>query len=1387
MVPDAGLEFARIDQGLLGGGLSRPLAMANVAPAEQCPPRQRRLHHFFEESCDAAPMAVAVELEGERLSYAELDARANRLAHYLISSGVEPGGRVAILLQRSVDTYVALLAVLKAGATFVPIDPASPQDRVQYIAGDSAVRLVLTTAAFAAATGGLACPVLRLDIPRVDQSLAALPATRPPIAGGDDPAAYVIYTSGSSGRPKGVEVAQSSICNFIDVVPGVYDVRPEDRVYQGMTIAFDFSIEEIWPTWAVGAALVAGPTDSRRLGSELAQFLEDTGVTVLYCVPTVLATIDRDLPAIRALMVGGEACPQELVERWSTPRRRILNTYGPTEATVTCIWTELVAGRPVAIGRPLPTYTAYVLDDHLRLLPDGEAGEICVGGPGVARGYVGRPELTAERFVPSPFAEGGRLYRTGDLGRVLPDGEIEYLGRVDSEVKVRGHRVDLQEIESVLREHDAVGDAVVALMPVSTSASELAAYITRRTLDPDDAILTRQLRDLLCERLPQYMVPVHLTILVALPMLPSGKVDRKSLPEPQGARLVCVDGPYVPPATSAEREIAVVWAEALGLQPAELSVEADFFVDLGGHSLAAATVVSAMRGRGLGERLSIGQLYQHPTVRGLAHQVGSLQVAEPNTIVAERRMPRARRRPGLVAACGLAQVSLMYALLAVFCLPVAIVYSINDGVASRTVLLQLMLSIPPMYLVGRWLLPVVGIRVLGMGLKSGSYPLWGATYVRIWFMQKLLSLSPAGLLSGSPLLPPYLRLLGARVGRHAHIASGDIALPTFTEIGEAASVGYGVQIQPYHVEDGWITVRPVVVGQRAFVGASCQLAGGASIGAGASLAEHSAAGRGQVIGPGEHWQGSPSSRLMDRDVALDAMAKGTEAPQKWPPRLLLGFAAGFVALELLPFAMVAPVVALVWWTLLKWGVIAGAATTALSGPVYVATACLLIATSRRLVLPVTPVGIRPLRTGLGLRKWVADKLLEASLMAINPLYSTLYTAPWLRLLGAEVGRGAEVSTVAHLDPDLLVLGEQSFVADMASIGCARYHNGYIELRPTHVGRRAFVGNASFVPAGTRLGAGSLVGVHTVSPAEVPQDSSWLGSPAIFLPRRQESRDFGEAKTFTPGRRIVAERLLFEFFRITLPPSLLGVAMYAGLLGVSNVAAHAGTGLVILTAPTMFLTAALATVVMVAALKWAMVGRYRPRVEPLWSRFVRRSELVTGLYEAAAVPALLQPLTGTPLLGPLLRLFGTSVGQRSWIDTTFLTEFDLVSIGDEAAVGTGASLQTHLFEDRVMKMSVVTIGAQASVGPRSVVLYDAVVGAGSTLDGLSLVMKGEALPPRTEWVGIPAQAAPRWLLLPSGGPAQVPAVPAQPWTASSGSASCSVTSSDRASITATQPA
>ena len=1295
-----------------------------------------RLQQLFEGSSDASPDAIALECGPQRLTYRELDRRANRLAHRLIGLGIRPGGRVGILLERSVETYVSVLAVLKAGGVFVPVDQGTPPERVGYISEDAELSLLLTSSDLRSLSVQAACRVLELD--RDAASLASLAGSRPSIAAEADAPCYVIYTSGSTGRPKGVEVAHSNIVNFLRAARDVYGLTPSDRVYQGMSVAFDFSCEEIWVPWTAGATVVAGPNDERRLGPGLAEFLAARRITVLCCVPTLLGTLDRDLPLVRLLLVGGETCPEELVARWSTPDRRMLNSYGPAEATVTALVSELVPDRPVTIGRPMPTYTAYVLDDGLRPVPAGQVGEICIGGPGVALGYLGRPELTAERFVPDPYAEvpGARLFRTGDLGRVRDDGEIEFLGRSDLQVKLRGYRIDLGEIEAVLREDRDVSGAVVVVHQSPGLGPELAAYVTvREPLDP--AGVTQRLHARLRERLPAYMVPSFLDVLDAIPRLMSGKPDRANLPEPV-ARLGAAEREYVAPSSPAEERLARVWAHVLGRE--RVSVIDDFFLDLGGHSLAAAILVSALRSEPDLGGAAIADVYAHPTVRELASclRARSERTATDQPVVcpSDERTTTGRQ----VLGSGLWQLVALYLIAAIAAAPIAWLFHHYHGHASWGLLWASVAMFPGLVIAFSLVVPLLGSRLLLAGMEPGRYPLWGATYLRFWAARRLLAFSPLAVLSGSPLMPAYLRLLGARVGARCMIATPNLALPRFTSLGDDVSLGPGALLQPFAVEAGWLTIAPVEIADHAFVGTGAVVLAGARLGAHCGLSPQSLAHAGVHIAAGEWWAGSPATPAEKPDSLVLRARYAPEPPDSWSKPLIAGYFAGFLGLELLPWVAFAAPVALVIWVFETAGMWAALASALGAALLYVLSVCMLVAAGVRIASRGIRPGVFPLRSAFGLRKWTIDRLLDASLALTNSLYGTLYAMPWLRALGASVGHRSEISTIAHVDPVLLTLGTESFAADMATIGPATFVDGRIVLGRTEIGTRSFVGNAGLVRGGSTVQDGSLIGAHTVSPETVPKGSSWLGSPPIFLPRRQPSGEYPERLTYRPSRGRVAARLAIEYFRVTLPASLLGAAALLEVLAIMYLAARERFLTLWALLPLLALAGGVLVLLAVVVLKWAIVGSYRPRVEPLWATFVRRTELITALYETAAVPVLISLLLGTPLIRPALGLLGARIGRRVWIDTSYLTEFDLVRVGDAAAVGGFTSLQTHLFEDRVMKMSQVDVGEASTVGPRTIVLYDSHIGEHAVLDALSLAMKGETLPARTRWRGIPASGA-----------------------------------------------
>jgi non-ribosomal peptide synthetase-like protein len=1302
----------------------------------------RRLNHFFEARCDADPTRLAVDDGTKQWTYGQLEAEANRLAGYLQSRGIGSGSRVGLLLPRSIQTYVSLLGVLKSGAAFVPLDLSFPADRVEFISVDSDLSAIITTAALAARLDGNPCPLFAVE--EIAPVVAGHSSTRPAVPSAKPDAeelCYIIYTSGTTGRPKGVAVSQANICNFIDVVRDIYGVVASDRAYQGMTVAFDFSMEEIWPALDVGACLVVGPvSDRERFGAGLGRFLAEQRVTVFACVPTLLATLEDDVPSIRLLLVGGEACPQELITRWSRRGRRMLNTYGPTEATITATWTELAAHKAVTIGRPFPTYTARILDEELNAVGPGVVGELHIGGAGVAVGYVNRPELTREKFIPDPNAPGGRLYKTGDLCRFAANGEIEFLGRCDTQVKIRGYRIELSEIESILREEPEVENVVAAAWSSESGLQELVAYIKPRQADTLPAFAAWHTK--LSHRLPVYMVPAFLEILGELPVLPSGKVDRARLPAPAGPRMSVSRKVYLAPEGDLEEVIARAWAELF--QQDRISVEDDFFDDLGGHSLLAALVVSALRRDPRTAHLGLGDLYAYPTVRKLAgHVAEEIRRAESKEKAGETKEPRipAGREFG---RCGLAQALAIYALLFIaaieLLLPMRLWHEPAGVVDFVWMTARIVMSSLGLILAVSLVLPLA-VKWLVLGrCQAGTYPLWGSYFFRWWLVRKALGIAPLRFMAGSPLLPIYFRLFGARIGRDCHLGTQFLGEPDMLEIGAGASIGAGTQIYGHTVSGGQLHIGPVRIGEGCYLGNNSLVLPGAVMENHARLGDQSLLASGETIPAGEHWNGSPARPEAAPDAAVEEMA-ANEPALPGPLRrglTVLAYGLGIFGLLVVPAFAVLPGVMLMvaaerafagWWFL---------AVTPAAAVLCVVCFCAAVVAIKRLVVPRVRTGLHSAHGGFYFRKWFTDNLVEMSLGMVQALYATLYLAPWLRLLGAKIGRLAEISTAAHITPDLLRIEDESFIADAACIGPARVFKNVLSIAPTTIGRRSFLGNSGFMPGNSTLPDGCLIGVLSVPPVKPAEPgTSWLGSPALCLPRRQQSEHFGDTLTFAPTKRLYLQRLFVEFFRVIIPTTLqfaVAGALVCFSISLLNAGAFFFAAALF---PLAYLAAAGLATGVVLAIKKALIGTYRPLVRPLWSHFVWRTELVTGAYENVAVPMLLSLFAGTPFLAPILRAFGARIGRRVFMETTYLTEFDLVSVGDEAQIGPFASLQTHLFEDRVMKMSHVRVGPGCSIGPRAVVLYDSVMEEGASLEGLSLLMKGETLPRDTHWRGSPA--------------------------------------------------
>ncbi|MFJ2766003.1 amino acid adenylation domain-containing protein [Streptomyces prasinus] len=581
------------------------------------------LHGLFQASAAAAPDAVAlVDHDGTELTYAQTLARVNRLARLLLERGVSAGDRVALLLERGADLVVAMLAATTAGAAFVAADPAYPDGRVLAMVRGSGARLVLAgrgQAARAAATG--AATLVPEDL---SEELAALPAHAPD--GGAAPAdlAYMIYTSGSTGTPKGIGVTHRGVVNHNLGCVEVFALTPEDRVLHFSSPGFDASIEEIFPALAAGARVVCRPADAIATFLRFDGFTAERGITVLG-LPT--AYWERwyehlrgggtgPAPSVRLVTLSGQRVNPESVRSWQDDPRtagvELVNTYGPTEATVTTS-THAVAGTAgrapatgdIPIGSPWPGYRPYVLDDRLRLLPDGAVGELCVGGPGVSLGYLGAPAATALQFVPDPYAAepGSRMYRTGDHVRWRPDGTLEFVGRIDGQVKIRGNRVELGEVETCLAAHPAVAQCAVLAYPDGHGDQRLGAHVVLR-----DDTAAAELAAHLAARLPAYMVPAGFARHDALPLTPNGKVDRRTLPEP------AADTDSVPPAGPDEEALARLWQDVLGCD--RVGRGDDFFAR-GGTSLTATVLTSRIE-RDLGRALPLADVFTHPTLAAMA-------------------------------------------------------------------------------------------------------------------------------------------------------------------------------------------------------------------------------------------------------------------------------------------------------------------------------------------------------------------------------------------------------------------------------------------------------------------------------------------------------------------------------------------------------------------------------------------------------------------------------------------------------------------------------------------------------------------------------------------------------------------------------------------------
>ena len=1295
------------------------------------------LHELFEQWADRTPDAPALVCGDTVLSYAELDARANQLARYLKSMGAGPGAFVGLCFERSELPIIAILAALKAGSAYVPLEPGHPDERLRFIAAEAGISVILTEMALlprASALSETASAAAIDDALLGVNELSRERLTRAETGLAPSDLCYVLYTSGTTGRPKGVMPEHRNVVHFVRAFNEVCATTQQDRIYQGFALGFDGSTEEIWMAFSNGATLAAGRRETPKFGNDLARFLREAGITYLSTVPTMLSTITEDIPCLRQLVVSGEACPPELVARWARDGRTMLNVYGPTEATVNTTAVALQPGRPVTIGSPLKGYSTLILDEQMQPVPRGSKGELFVGGPGISRGYLNQPELTARAFI----QDGDRrLYRTGDLVRLNEEGELEFFGRIDGQVKIRGFRVELSEIEAVLLEQPQIASVAVRLWE-RDGVPSLAAYVVLQasTGGLDRGAVVEALR----ARLPAYMVPSHLDVLDALPMLASGKVDRKVLPEPQIPLVPDADeGPA--PETQLEQQIAGAWAELFKLP--RVGAEQDFFLDLGGHSLLAAHLVALLRNKAE-ISIAVRDVYAYPTVRKLAAHVEALRAAKPADGTIARPKTRAaavapaRHRPG--AKMVAFQVAFMLGLIPFFALPMLItVPPVMDMLYFRQGILSTILFL---VVVGLALWPLMlaialGSKWLIIGrYKPGVYPLWGSYYMRWWVVSRLQAVSGLGAFGGTPLAPAMWRIMGAKVGRNCMLQTGLVGAWDCISISDDTSISADTQIPCARVENGWLIIGRVDIGSRCFIGAHSALGLDVRMGDDSRLDDQSFLPDSESIPSGESYRGSsarrvavavsvppgPPRRLSRTYLTLFCIAQvltvlllGLSLGLPW---IILGLASMFMIVHISPWIWV-PVVAL-------------------APPIGIVISCFYVAWCKRLIQPRPEPGIYNVYSFKYLQFWLTSGMMRAVRGAGMLMFTTVYLPPFMRLLGAKLGKHTEMSTVWSFYPDMLEAGDGVFFADGCLLGASRTHLGRFSMQKVTIGNRSFIGNSAMMPAGSGLGDGCLLGVLSLPPEPTkatPDGTDWLGSPGFQLPNRLKVGGFAEATTYTPTRKLYLQRAAVDAMRILIPAyvgAILGVAAFLAVLAIYN--AH-GVWAVYAAAPFIGWTALIATVATVVTLKWTVMGTFKPVVVPLWSAYVWFNEALNGIYEAMMAPVVAS-FFGTPFVAPLLRLLGCKIGKHCYIGSSLFSEFDLIDIGDYVTLNGGSIIQNHLFEDRIMKSSHLRIDDGATVGNMAVVLYDTRMGENAVLGPLSLLMKGEVMPADSRWHGIP---------------------------------------------------
>ncbi|AMA01130.1 Pls/PosA family non-ribosomal peptide synthetase [Corynebacterium glutamicum] len=1283
---------------------------AQFLRSAQAPPK-RTLWDVLESVASTYPEAAAID-DGQVLTYAELMEEVTALADSIHAQGIRRGDRIGIRMPSGTrDLYIAILATLAAGAAYVPVDADDPEERAEMVFGEANINALFDATGF---------HMLR------------------PTAGGDtrrprlDDTAWIIFTSGSTGKPKGVAVSHRSAAAFVDAEAQMFLVDhpsgplgPEDRVLAGLSVAFDASCEEMWLAWGHGACLVPAPRSLVRSGMDLGPWLIRRDISVVSTVPTLAGLWPAEaLSQVRLLIVGGEACSQELVERLSTPDREVWNTYGPTEATVVACGTQLYAGQPVGIGLPLAGWDLVVVDDAGEPVGIGEVGELVIGGVGLAR-YLD-PEKDREKYAPLKSVGWTRAYRSGDHVRLEEDG-LYFVGRVDDQVKIGGRRIELGEVDANVAALSNVRSSAVVVQTTGADQKVLVAYVSLEDAAAgfDHNVATARLT----ETMPAALVP-RIHVMDDLPVTTSGKVDKKSLPWPLPGTVVEAND-----LSATEAWIAQEWVDILGTSVS--SKDADFF-SLGGTSLAAATLVGRVRAKV--PTAAVRDLYDHPRLEKFAERVEAIAADTGISLEAPNQVEERVVKPvsfGTRVMQTLIQIPIMTLQAAQWIawlllgnnIMAALDFDWAVHVSWWLVIGMILVFATP---IGRLPIGGWGARIITRGITPGSYPRGGSTHLRIWSAERLADASGSRNISGATWVNYFARSLGVKMGKGVDLHS----LPPITgllTLGNNVSVEQEVDLRGYWLDGDILRVGTIEVHDNARIGARSTLLPGTVVGTGAHLLPGSTVTGDKTIKPGSRWAGSPAQKV--------GRAKH-RFPTSHPPRRsrwVPVFGATSIVLSLLPLQALAIGAAVTLWLAtisplpLIWGVLVFATVGALAAFfAYTVTIWVLV----RLIQIGIKGGTAPVRSRLGWQVWAVQRLMDDARTYLFPLYASQLTPLWFRSLGAKIGKDVEIST-AVMVPKLADIREGAFLADDTLIGGYELGNGWLLSGETRVGKRSFIGNSGIAGPERKLAKNSLVAVLSSTPKKAKANSNWWGSPPERMRRVTVEVDEGEAKTYSPGFGVKFARGAVETARL-LAPMTSGVLAALSLLLMQYLLTEFNMWIAWLLGGLILMAVGVLAMGITVVMKWVCVGKHKPSEHPLFSRFVWLNELQDAFVESVAGPWFLVPNLGTGALNAGMSALGAHIGHGAWIESYWLPETDLCYIGKGATVGPGVVVQTHLFQDRVMSLDTVTVADGATLADHSVALPASLIDASATIGPGSLVMRGDKVPAHTRWQGNPIE-------------------------------------------------